>query len=164
MNLPIKRVSLVILEDAESRVALQLRDDIPTISRPDQWGIFGGRIEENEVPFDAALREIAEELSISLNPHKLSFLRRFDTVEEYKVFYLYHYNVDRSESEAFHLSEGQLYRVIGNDQIQRGMIDGKRIIASHLDMLNWYWLQCRNLLEGMAEPGAVGNEGHPGAD
>lgn len=41
---------------------LQLRDNNPNISAPGQWSLFGGKIENNETPRQAIIREIYEEL------------------------------------------------------------------------------------------------------
>lgn len=61
------QVAGVILH-REGRVLLQHRDDIPGIVWPGHWAIFGGHIEPGEMPHDAALREIAEELGLELEP------------------------------------------------------------------------------------------------
>lgn len=56
----------LILEDAEGRILLQLRDDIPNIPYPNRWGTFGGGIEVGESPEEAIIREIREELEYVL--------------------------------------------------------------------------------------------------
>lgn len=53
----------LIIEDANGRVFLQLRDDKPSIPFPNSWGTFGGQIEDGETPGQAIRREISEELS-----------------------------------------------------------------------------------------------------
>jgi 8-oxo-dGTP diphosphatase len=62
----------VILEDRNNRLLLQLRDD--NVNYPNQWGLFGGHIESNEKPLQAAIREIYEELGIKLKKEELKFL------------------------------------------------------------------------------------------
>lgn len=47
------------------RYVLQLRDNKPDISCPNQWGLFGGHLEPGEDPATAVRREIQEELSIA---------------------------------------------------------------------------------------------------
>ena len=54
------------MENAEDRVLLQLRDDIPDIPWPGMWGTFGGQIEVGETPLEAIKREIREELSYEI--------------------------------------------------------------------------------------------------
>ena len=61
------RVAGVILHQ-DGRVLLQHRDDDPAIIFPGAWGIFGGHIEPGEEPVEAAIREIAEELGLQLDP------------------------------------------------------------------------------------------------
>ena len=68
----------VILEDEQGNIALQLRDDNPTIINPNKWSVFGGHIEPGEDPANAAVREIAEELGIALDPQKLNVLGEFE--------------------------------------------------------------------------------------
>jgi 8-oxo-dGTP pyrophosphatase MutT (NUDIX family) len=49
------------------KFALQLRDDLPTISAPGQWALFGGRKLPTEAPDQTIKREIFEELEIRPN-------------------------------------------------------------------------------------------------
>ncbi len=41
---------------------MQLRDFCPDIVYPGKWGFFGGSIEEGELPYEAAKRELHEEI------------------------------------------------------------------------------------------------------
>ena len=59
------RVAAVILH-REGRVLLQHRDDRPDIRFPGAWAIFGGHVEKEETPEQAARREIEEELGLRL--------------------------------------------------------------------------------------------------
>jgi len=66
-----KEVVNVFLHYNYSTFLLQLRDMIPTIENPGQWGAFGGRIELDEVLEKAVCRELQEELSFfPLTTHK----------------------------------------------------------------------------------------------
>lgn len=59
----IKRaVSIAILHCA-GKFLMQLRDDIPGIAYPGQWGLFGGHVEPGESPEEAMERELFEEIS-----------------------------------------------------------------------------------------------------
>ena len=58
----IKRAAKAIIIDAQGRYLLQLRDDIPTITFPGYWGLFGGALESLETPNLAIKRELYEEL------------------------------------------------------------------------------------------------------
>jgi 8-oxo-dGTP diphosphatase len=56
----------VILRDTQDRYLLQLRDSNSATFGSGQWGIFGGRLEQGETPRCAALREIHEEIGVTL--------------------------------------------------------------------------------------------------
>lgn len=61
------------------------------------WGVPGGKLEKNETPFKAVLREFLEETGISLNPKKLAF---FQTVyiRDLKydfIFHMFTYEFDK---------------------------------------------------------------------
>jgi len=51
-----------ILVDRDGRFLLQLRDNIEGIFQPGVWSIVGGAIEIGESAYDAAVREIQEEV------------------------------------------------------------------------------------------------------
>ena len=62
-----KSAAIVILEHADGRIAMQHRDDKPGLFGRNQWSLFGGGIEPGEAPLDAAVREMGEELCITLD-------------------------------------------------------------------------------------------------
>lgn len=64
-------VAALILRDREGRILLQLRDDRPGVAFGGHWGLFGGAVEKGETLTEAACREIAEELGVSLDPARL---------------------------------------------------------------------------------------------
>ncbi len=58
-----RRVSVVLLVDVRGRLLLQERDEnAPTA--PDQWGMVGGQVEDDEDPEAAAYRELLEETGL----------------------------------------------------------------------------------------------------
>ena len=59
-NKPVE-VAIAILYQ-QGKFLLQLRDNIPGIVYPGQWGLFGGHIEPNETPESALKRELMEEI------------------------------------------------------------------------------------------------------
>jgi 8-oxo-dGTP diphosphatase len=68
MHKPIS--ATVLLRRPDGRLLMQLRDDGggKPIPYPNVWNFPGGHVEPNETPLEAAIREIAEEFEISLNP------------------------------------------------------------------------------------------------
>lgn len=133
----VKKLALVILEQANSKIALQLRDCKPSIAHPDHWALFGGKIEPGEKPKQAAIREIAEELTIHVYSPKVVFLKRF-TLEQQKEHFLFYYPI-QNELQNARLTEGQTFCCWSPDEIKPGIIGDNIVIPSHLAMLNWYW-------------------------
>ncbi len=135
----LRHVAVVILEDGLDRVCLQLRDDKPTIPHPNQWALFGGHVEEGEEPVTAVLREIAEELTISLSPNRLVALHRF-RLEAGKEHHLFRYSLNGELQHAV-LTEGQQFRHFSAAAIRQGRLDSRSLVPSHEQMLYWYWRQ-----------------------
>ena len=93
-------VAIAILH-YQNKFLLQLRDDIPGIIYPGQWGLFGGHIELGETPDVAVKRELLEE--IGYTPPTLS---KFDCYPDTKVVrHVYHAPLT-VELNALVLSEG----------------------------------------------------------
>jgi 8-oxo-dGTP diphosphatase len=72
--------SAALLVTPDGRYLAQKRDQIPEISMPDRWCLFGGQIEENESPEEALRRELMEEIEFS--PGEMTFFTQmaFDAV------------------------------------------------------------------------------------
>ena len=109
-----KQVAIAILYQAD-RYLLQLRDPLPTIVYPGEWGLFGGHLETDETPEEAVWREIQEE--ISYRPPALTpFTRQEDESVVRHVF----------EGEltvpltALNLQEGWDFGLLTLDEIQKG--------------------------------------------
>ncbi len=63
MNIKYKEVVVVLPYCiTDKSILMQLRDDKPDIDAPGVWGFFGGLINANENPTDAAIRELEEEI------------------------------------------------------------------------------------------------------
>lgn len=63
-----------ILISTDNEFILQQRDDKPNIAQPGVITNFGGSVEGTEEPINAIIREIQEELSITLNKEQLKLL------------------------------------------------------------------------------------------
>ena len=77
MNRPIS--ATVILQRQDGTVLMQLRDDGSgfAIPCPKMWNFPGGAVEPNEQPLEAAIREIAEEFEIDLDPSSCTEIWRY---------------------------------------------------------------------------------------
>jgi 8-oxo-dGTP diphosphatase len=102
-----KQIAQVLLFDRDRKLLIYLRDDKPDIPFPNCWDFFGGHVEEGETPEQALVREIKEELGISLSNWK--FFRRYDCADgdAYpNIKYIYRANIDKQAAELA-LAEGQ---------------------------------------------------------
>jgi len=61
----IRRVALIVFYDDEKRILLQYRKGINS-KFCEEWGYFGGGIENGETPEQAVIRETKEELDFDL--------------------------------------------------------------------------------------------------
>ena len=114
----------VILE-SPTGITLQLRDDLHL------WGIFGGLMEDGEDPKQAALREIQEELTITLDPERLVLLKVF--YGSRYTSYLFHYPVSTELADAI-LTEGLKY-----EEKAQSNLSEEEVVPWHWTMLSWYW-------------------------
>ena len=65
---PFRRCSLALLIDIHGRFFGQMRDEKTDIAMPGRIGFFGGGVEHDETPIEAAEREILEEIGIEFAP------------------------------------------------------------------------------------------------
>ncbi len=94
----------VILETIDGKLAFQQRDNKAGILNPGKIALFGGRIENNEKPLNAAIREIKEELSLSLKKKDLKLFRGYPKIK-YDVF-SYIYVVRNIDPKGLKINEG----------------------------------------------------------
>ena len=104
----------IILADNQNRIAMQLRENKPDLPAANQWGLFGGLLEQGENPQNAILREIREELSVQLNPTKVSLLGKHYIPEQNLTTWIFHYPITGELDYAI-LHEGQAWDFIGKD-------------------------------------------------
>jgi ADP-ribose pyrophosphatase YjhB (NUDIX family) len=93
----------VVLWDKDGNLILQHRDNKPGVAQPDKITFFGGGIEDGERPIEAAIREMKEELTLSLKQEDLRLIdfheSGFETISVYEAK-----NVDRKKLS---IQEGQ---------------------------------------------------------
>ncbi|MDP7244125.1 MAG: NUDIX domain-containing protein [Flavobacteriales bacterium] len=73
----LKGVVCIILYDINKKVLLQHRTKDTKIF-PDYWAFFGGSIENEETPKEAAIREVYEELNFTAKDLKLVMRQNFN--------------------------------------------------------------------------------------
>ena len=100
----------------KNKVLLFLRDDTPTISYPNHWGLPGGGIDEGETPVEAIKRELVEEVSYS--PEKLVLIGEKIYGPTHTAFLFISF-VDDKESKFFKHAglEGQDVRFFTREEI-----------------------------------------------
>jgi 8-oxo-dGTP diphosphatase len=64
--------AVVLIEDALGRLLLQFRDNFDHVLWGGRWGLVGGGVEPGEDLVTACLREIREEISLTLKAEMLS--------------------------------------------------------------------------------------------
>lgn len=63
--------SSVLLETNDGKLLFHHRDDKPDIANPNKIGTFGGGVDNGESYVDAAIRELKEELNLSVTKNQL---------------------------------------------------------------------------------------------
>lgn len=103
------------LYDPETqKILLHHRDNNTTIN-PNKWAFFGGTDENNETPKECFIREIREELDVTVSPEEVRLLRDYFNVERDTHRYVFY--VSRKEKETMiHLNEGQGYAWVTLDE------------------------------------------------
>lgn len=72
-----RRFAGALLFDTDGNFLFQRRDDKPGILHPGRIGMFGGHQESGESPLECVVREVHEELSHFVPPHRFSHLGTF---------------------------------------------------------------------------------------
>ncbi len=124
-------LTTVILRGKDNRVLLQLRDNIPNILFPDQWGLFGGHTEPGETPLEGAIREIKEELEINLTEKDLNLFLKTKIIDKDLFVFVAPYNLSE-EKIVFY--EGSDAKFFSKDEIKN-----IKIIPEIKKVLEKYW-------------------------
>jgi 8-oxo-dGTP pyrophosphatase MutT (NUDIX family) len=90
---PTASFAINLMLDPEDRLLLMLRSDRAKLG-PNKWGLPAGKIEENETPHEAALREMEEEIGFG---HEITLQRYLGPIRDtyysgqYEL-HLFHYS------------------------------------------------------------------------
>lgn len=101
--------SAVLIIQEDDTFLLQLRDNSPQIFFPGKIGLFGGEIESDESPEEAAIREIYEELSIRIDAPDLIQIMNLESADKSLVRQRFFFSkkINHITSNKIVLNEGQ---------------------------------------------------------
>lgn len=105
------QVSTALLFDGNNKLLIYLRDDKPEISFPGYWDLFGGRVEAEETPEQALVRELKEELNIDIEKYELYKTFESPTEANPNVKFVYVVKIEAA-AESLTLYEGQYLKAI----------------------------------------------------
>jgi 8-oxo-dGTP diphosphatase len=107
-----KEIAQVVIFDRYARLLIYLRDDKPDIPFPGHWDFFGGHLEGGETPEQALVREVEEELGVTLKEWKLFRTYVCTEGDAYpNGKYIYWTRIDQAVDELT-LREGQMLKSI----------------------------------------------------
>ena len=99
------------------KLLMQLRDNIPNILYPGQWGLFGGHIEEGETIEEGLKRELQEEINYQCTQVKLFCTQRENNILKYVYYAPLEVNLDQ-----LILQEGWDFKLVSPNEIYTGLI------------------------------------------
>lgn len=121
-----------LLELPDGRIALHHRDNKPNIAAPDKWAFFGGMGEDGEDPIDTVIRELNEELDVTLTRDRLTHIHS-EMHRPNHTRYIFHYPIT-NELEHAVLHEGQEWGTYTPEEIYQ-----LNIVPAHLQIIEGYW-------------------------
>lgn len=104
----------ILFVDSSNRLLLFLRDDIPGLPYANMWDIPGGHVEEGETPEQCIVREMKEEIGISLD--RFSLFNIYDFHDRVEYVYQSPLSLDIDQLV---LTEGQALRWFSREEIEK---------------------------------------------
>jgi len=95
----------IIFFNRRHEVLLVLRDDKPSIACPNMWDLPGGHVESGETPAECIVREMLEEIEVSVEGCTLFRVYEFSDRTEHVYSQAAEFDVERMV-----LHEGQMLR------------------------------------------------------
>jgi len=87
-----------------------LRDNNPHIPNPNKWDFFGGGREGNETPEECAIREIEEELGVTLTEDAFIWKKAHPSLmDANRNSYFFVAEMTQEQMDAFVFTEGQCW-------------------------------------------------------
>ena len=108
-----KGSSIIFIND-RSQILLFLRDDIPGLPYPNTWDVPGGHLESNESPAECIVREMKEEMNLTLESFELFSEIEFEDRIEYTFWAGADFEIGQIE-----LTEGQKLKWFTEDEAKR---------------------------------------------
>jgi len=96
-----KGTSIIFIND-KRQILLFLRDDKPGLPYRNMWDIPGGHVEDGETPEQCIVREMKEEMDLTLNSFELFSVKEFDDRIEYTFWKKANLDIEKVS-----LNEGQ---------------------------------------------------------
>ena len=96
-----KGTSIIFVND-QHQVLLFLRDDKPTIPYPNTWDVPGGHVEAGETPEACIIREMKEEMDLTLEEFERFSVMEFTDRKEYTFWKQANLDIEKID-----LQEGQ---------------------------------------------------------
>ena len=99
-----KGTSIIFVND-QRKVLLLLRDDKPTIPYPNMWDVPGGHVDDGETPEQCIVREMKEEMDLTLEQFERFSVMEFTDRVEYTFWKRVNLDIEKID-----LREGQRLR------------------------------------------------------
>ena len=96
-----KGTSIIFVND-KRQILLFLRDDKPGLPYRNMWDVPGGHVDDGETPEQCIVREMKEEMGLTLKQFKLFSVREFDDRIEYTFWEKANLDIEK-----INLHEGQ---------------------------------------------------------
>jgi 8-oxo-dGTP diphosphatase len=108
-----KGASIIFVND-KKQILLFLRDNIPDIPYPNMWDVPGGHIEKFENPEKCIVREMREEMNLTLDEFELFSKIEFEDRIEYTFWARADFDIEKIE-----LTEGQKLKWFTKDEVKQ---------------------------------------------